>query len=525
MTFRWLAVTVAAGCLLAGGLSARAQADTGNPALYTERLDASGRHGEVLFVADDGTLATVPVPDALYPAGYPDSIVLGDIVLSPDGSHLAAAFYEMAGGNALPLMIADLTRALCCTFVAAPLAEVYSYDLSGFSPDGTQLAFSFVGSAEGGAIPYTGGMALADTVSGALTEVVSMDEAMTGIGQPPSAIWAFMGPWTDPGIEWTPNCYACEGVYEAEYSLWLPHKGSFVTHSGDYFSLFADNLAVTDETLYAGQSSLYPVSPEPAMLPIPNVIQYLGSGIPPTFATLGAAPVVYFDVDTLDLGDGAHWVVNGDDFLVTPPNRDWTLVSRAGLTRSIPAPAGADFLMGTVDGWLAAIPGPSGVDLVRYVNSPAGPFGAVIDRTQARTDYRAGYIGLYAPPLGEGVAPVAPPTVPPPAVNLPTPLPPVSATPFPAVVQCPGFLPSRLVPGQLGRVTPGDANNLRALPNVSAPLVGRMPGSAEFVVMTGPVCDPAGLAWWQVTYSGLIGWTVEGQGNTYFLEPVSFAQG
>jgi hypothetical protein len=166
-------------------------------------------------------------------------------------------------------------------------------------------------------------------------------------------------------------------------------------------------------------------------------------------------------------------------------------------------------------------PGAASTDLVRTVSSPAGAFGAIIDRTSGTDFNPVGYRVLRAPPLGEGVAPVPPPVVPPPVGITPTLPPAVVATVPPAVVaQCPGFLPSRLVPGQLARVTPGDPNNLRALPDVNAPLVGRMPGGSEFMVMTGPICDAAGLAWWQVNYNGLIGWTVEGQGTEYWLEPL-----
>jgi hypothetical protein len=28
-----------------------------------------------------------------------------------------------------------------------------------------------------------------------------------------------------------------------------------------------------------------------------------------------------------------------------------------------------------------------------------------------------------------------------------------------------------------------------------------------------------GLTWWQVDYNDTVGWTAEGQGNTYWLEP------
>ena len=514
----WLLLSILA--LGMAGVTGWAQPAAREVALYTERVDASGRHGEVLFVGDDGTLSAVPVPPAFYPLGYPDNYQLTELALSPDGTKLAGVFYPAMGGNALPVMIADLTLGACCVVLASPLAQVYAYDLAGFSPDGTQIALSYVGESGSGADPFTGGMLVADVASGAVVQMTDMAAAMAGRGEAGPAAWALMGDWTDIGVQWAPNCYACEGAFEGEYSLWMPAKSSFLPSSGVYFSPFADTLAGTGETLYAGQSPAYPVSPDPAMIPIPNVIQYLPAGTLPTFAALGTAPVVFFDPATLDLGEGARWVSNGTSFLVAPPNTaNWTLKDRLGGAQSIPAAAGARWLVGTASGWLAVNPGSAITDLVRYVASPAGAFGAVIDQTSGTDAFYNGYRVLDAPDLGDGVTPLPPPVVLPPAVALPTLPPAVVATPI--AVQCPGFLPSRLVPGQLARVTPGDPNNLRALPNVSAPLVGRMPGESVFTVMTGPVCDPAGMAWWQVTYNGLIGWTVEGQGSAYFLEPLA----
>ena len=51
---------------------------------------------------------------------------------------------------------------------------------------------------------------------------------------------------------------------------------------------------------------------------------------------------------------------------------------------------------------------------------------------------------------------------------------------------CPGWMPSRLMAGQQGRVTPGDANNVRSAPSAQAELVGQIPGSAAFTVLEGP---------------------------------------
>lgn len=88
------------------------------------------------------------------------------------------------------------------------------------------------------------------------------------------------------------------------------------------------------------------------------------------------------------------------------------------------------------------------------------------------------------------------------------------------VFECPGFMPSRLVAGEEGRVLPGAANNVRELPNPSGELVGKLEAGAEFTVIEGPECDSAGRAWWKVTNGSFEGWTVEGQGSDYYLEPI-----
>jgi uncharacterized protein YgiM (DUF1202 family) len=88
------------------------------------------------------------------------------------------------------------------------------------------------------------------------------------------------------------------------------------------------------------------------------------------------------------------------------------------------------------------------------------------------------------------------------------------------VFECPGFMPSRLVAGEEGRVLPGAANNVRDLPNPSGELVGKLEAGAEFTVIEGPECDNAGRAWWKVTTDNFEGWTVEGQSSDYYVEPI-----
>lgn len=84
---------------------------------------------------------------------------------------------------------------------------------------------------------------------------------------------------------------------------------------------------------------------------------------------------------------------------------------------------------------------------------------------------------------------------------------------------CPGFLPSRLSIGGQARVLGNTPNNVRSEPNAGSQRLGQIPGGAVFTIVDGPVCADD-LAWWQVDYEGLVGWTAEGQESTYWLEPV-----
>jgi hypothetical protein len=79
----------------------------------------------------------------------------------------------------------------------------------------------------------------------------------------------------------------------------------------------------------------------------------------------------------------------------------------------------------------------------------------------------------------------------------------------------------RLVVGNSGQVTPGLPNVIRSQPRrgSDSTIIGQIPGGGTFTVVNGPVCDAEGHYWWQVTYQGLTGWTAEGEGSTYWLQP------
>ncbi|MBZ0278234.1 MAG: SH3 domain-containing protein [Anaerolineae bacterium] len=97
---------------------------------------------------------------------------------------------------------------------------------------------------------------------------------------------------------------------------------------------------------------------------------------------------------------------------------------------------------------------------------------------------------------------------------------PVGTVPPP--VQC--YLPTRLSVYGQGHVTPGEPNVVRSAPGTSSTganstVIGQIPGGGVFTVMGGPQCGSDGRWWWQVNYNGLVGWTAEGEGSTYWVEP------
>jgi hypothetical protein len=106
----------------------------------------------------------------------------------------------------------------------------------------------------------------------------------------------------------------------------------------------------------------------------------------------------------------------------------------------------------------------------------------------------------------------------------PTPTP----TPFPTVPGtngdiCPGSpSPSVIEVGIQAFVTAGGLpNRLRDAPSKeTGEILGFIPQTEGFIVLDGPVCDETDfIRWWYVDYNGLQGWTAEGEGDEYYLEP------
>ena len=86
---------------------------------------------------------------------------------------------------------------------------------------------------------------------------------------------------------------------------------------------------------------------------------------------------------------------------------------------------------------------------------------------------------------------------------------------------CEGAPPIQVAEGDTARViAPTVPNRIRSLPTTDGAILGEIPGGGEFIVRGGPECAQ-GYTWFQIEYNGIIGWTVEGRGDNYFIEPVS----
>ncbi len=88
------------------------------------------------------------------------------------------------------------------------------------------------------------------------------------------------------------------------------------------------------------------------------------------------------------------------------------------------------------------------------------------------------------------------------------------------LVMCPGFQPSWISAGRYATVTPGLPNRLRANATTSSQILALIPAGATISVISGPACAE-NAAWWQVNYHGVIGWTMEGQGDNVWLALVN----
>jgi hypothetical protein len=443
-----------------------------------------------------GSVVTLPLSPSLTP---PIEFNSRAVMTSDNDQYILHLGFD-SNTNKPHLMFGATTDGACCTDVSDLLPDVMAYELAGFEPNGSRFAVSYVRSTSGTNNPFIGGILIVDAETQSLLFDMSIESAMDAIGAPQTAAWAFLGDWTEAGIEFSGNCYGCEGVFEGQFSLWDPNTGAFVAESGTWFNAFGRALDQTGELLLAEQDTNFDYDPSPGMFAVPNVITYYPSG-----DYSGVGTVVYVDSETLNIGP-LHWVADGHAFLVESPQEDhWDVVQRDGTLRQVSfAPEyEPQILGGTPDGWLAVFSNEDGTRILYHYDLTTLEASTI-------TTFPANAISIQlanAPRLGDSIGTQT--------------FAGVSAPDSGPTARCPNFLPSRLVVGGQARVTPGASNRMREFPTLDSAIVGQIPAGSQFSVLEGPICDELNqIAWWRVNFNGTQGWTAEGQGNTYWTEPI-----
>jgi hypothetical protein len=363
--------------------------------------------------------------------------------------------------------------------------EIIDSGVGAISPDGQQVAlYSIFVSAE--EAPFDGEIQIVNTVGGAMVFQV----AVSDLSGQPFLINPMFGTWHPEGIEVFPICYACDGIFNGYYLLWNPTTGD-IQLAKDGLSPGGDYLELTGEEIRLNRNAMYPLEDEMMFGPF-NALDYISS-------PEAAAVVAYVEPGNTNLG-WPTWVLDGQAALLHHDGDSTsTLIFRTGETQQVEYAGQARLVGGTPDGWVMVLIDTGDVHHYQVIDGTITvlPLGNLPHPQMFESRL------VYQTPLGtEAVSGFT-----------------FSEGTFEGTV-CPGFLPSRLKIGQPGRVTPGDANNLRAEPTTQSQRVGQIPGGGAFMVLDGPVCTP-GMAWWQVEYNGVVGWTGEGQDNTYWLEPAN----
>lgn len=383
------------------------------------------------------------------------------------------------------------------TQVAAPILPVHESLIDflpgAFNPEMTHVALPYV-SITSGTLRYTGGIVAVDLATGQVEERIDI---YGRYGENTATV----DRWTDEGIWFTPRCYACTSDYIYNYELWNPDTNTVSTTHVFNHRFQAERLPTTGEVIFSETHPDYPLGASDFPLQLNTVTYYPANAFRPT--ELGQ--VVYYDPDNLDFDLGAHWVLNGQAFLVTNEQLHNVVVWRDGRQLTVDYATPQIFLAMTSDGWLT-LDHDSNAIRHYFVDD-----GEIDNRILYHT---SGYIkvaNIHLPPIPYELRPFD-----------------IDISPPQDIVFCPGTLPTRLQPGDWAEVIVDHqeypiasmlVGDTAFTPSSSVDQI-MLPIHARVLVLEGPACTYlAGYV--KVDFEGTIGWILEVYQTGYYLAPTS----
>lgn len=86
--------------------------------------------------------------------------------------------------------------------------------------------------------------------------------------------------------------------------------------------------------------------------------------------------------------------------------------------------------------------------------------------------------------------------------------------------ECEDAPPNRVMSGDIAEVISASIpNRIRHDPTLMGSIVGQIPSNEPFNILDAFACAD-GYSWVEIEYNGIVGWTVEGRGSDYFIEPI-----
>jgi chitinase len=434
------------------------------------------------------TTYTLPLPNG---ASQCDQCIAGSVAISHGWEYLA----YVTSGDSRDLVLFDRKKQTAAHFIPLPKGVTSTQnedraDENSFNADSTSLALGYA---------LTGGQWAIDVYdiasSSRTARLISDTPAVTALQLPKNSGTPDVRRYNQTQIVFT---LGGDPSVSADSYVW-DMSANTVTAAPTYHPLAGDVFDPTGETLMTSGDSLLAYDPTTGKnIPFYSyAAQGQGALLGPRFIQNGEL-IGYSSLYTVSEPDPTNPGTGQMQGLET-----FTVVDRSGmLVGVLPDPHVRDAI-GWQDGLIYLSAAETKPYTLKILNTRNG-------LAATPTVFQAGGIAglppselLKAPNIMNSTGPIKPWGQ-------------LTASPTP-VSGCPA---PQLSAGGQGRVTPGASNNLRAAPATGA-IVAAISAGAVVDVLDGTICTADGVLWWLVYYNGKVGYSAEGQGNTYFVVPVT----